>query len=166
MIWQNSTISFFATIICSSSMSLFRNKKPKNSNKETKNLLFQTYRVCWLSNHRYQGIQFQATALDYCTKYLLEDDMDNLWVQLNLIFVCILVYYQLLVKKSNLNSYLRISYSWEWAKEPVCFHPCTLGAISNRKSAQTVTCFQIGRDFVYLVLKFIQLIFIQSSINE
>ena len=39
-------------------------------------LLFQTYRVCWLSNHRYQGIQFQATALDYRTKYLLEDDMD------------------------------------------------------------------------------------------
>ena len=93
-------------------MSLFRNKKPKNSNKETKNLLFQTYRVCWLSNHRYQGIQFQATALDYCTKYLLEDDMDNLWVQLNLIFVCILVYYQLLVKKSNLHAYLRTSYSW------------------------------------------------------
>ena len=129
-------------------------------------LLFQTYWVCWLSKHRYQGIQFQAITLDYHIRYLLEDDMDNLWVQLNLIFVCILVYYQLLVKKSNLNSYLRISYSWEWAKEPVCFHPRTLGAISNRKSARTVTCFQIGRDFVYLVLKFIQLIFRQSSINE
>ena len=49
-------------------------------------LLFQTYQVCWLSNHRCQGIQFQATALDYCTKYLLKDDMDNLRVQLNLIF--------------------------------------------------------------------------------
>ena len=39
-------------------------------------LLFHTFRVCWLSNHIYQGIQFQATALDYRTKYLLEDDMD------------------------------------------------------------------------------------------
>ena len=39
-------------------------------------LLFQAFRVYWLSNHIYQGIQYQATALDYRTKYLLEDDMD------------------------------------------------------------------------------------------
>ena len=32
----------------------------------------------------------------------------------------------------------------EWAKERVCFHSCTLVAISNRKSSWTVTKCQIG----------------------
>ena len=94
-------------------------------------LLFQTYWVCWLSNQRYQGIQFQATTLDYRTKHLLKDNMDNLWVQLNLVFVCILIYYHPLVKKSNLHSHLHISYSWT-----SCFHPRTLVTISNWKSLQ------------------------------
>ena len=74
-------------------------------------LLFQTYQVCLLSNHKYQSIQFQATALDYCIKYLLDNNMDNHWVQLNLIFVYILDYYQHLVKGANLHSYLWLSYN-------------------------------------------------------
>ena len=47
--------------------------------KNTKNCSALSDLLSVLSNHRYHGISFHATALNYRTKYLLEGNKDNLW---------------------------------------------------------------------------------------
>ena len=90
MIWQDLTISFFMLLFVALLGAFSEIKILRSQTKNTKNCFSLSNLLSVLSNHRYHGIPFQAIALNYRTKYLLEDNKDNLWAQINLIFVFIL----------------------------------------------------------------------------